>query len=119
MKLQVINLILASGVMLFNIITLPVLIVLLVKVIKSVNQQDNILSLMSKQFFKLQNIEQKVYQPSENKAPVTPEPMVDNDISYKYAQKIIKSGGSVDEIMENCQMSRAEAELLMAMNAVG
>lgn len=41
----------------------------------------------------------------------------DNDGGYKHALKILEMGGNKEEIIENCHLSRAEAELLMNLQA--
>lgn len=41
----------------------------------------------------------------------------DNDGGYQHALRILAMGGDKSEIMENCHLSNAEAELLMNLNA--
>lgn len=41
----------------------------------------------------------------------------DNDGGYQHALRILAMGGDKIEIMENCHLSHAEAELLMNLNA--
>lgn len=41
----------------------------------------------------------------------------DNDGGYQHALRILAMGGDKTEIMENCHLSNAEAELLMNLNA--
>lgn len=40
-----------------------------------------------------------------------------DNVNYKYASKMLQSGGKLEEIIETCQLSRGEAELLSALNA--
>jgi hypothetical protein len=39
----------------------------------------------------------------------------DKNLHYNYASKILQSGGSIEEIMNSCDLSRSEAELLSAL----
>ncbi len=39
----------------------------------------------------------------------------ESNIHYQYANRILSSGGNVDEIMDSCDMSRGEAELISAI----
>lgn len=41
----------------------------------------------------------------------------DNDGGYRHALRILEMGGNRDEIVENCHLSPAEAELLMNLQA--
>lgn len=39
----------------------------------------------------------------------------DKNLHYNYASKILQSGGSIEDIMNSCDLSRSEAELLSAL----
>lgn len=41
----------------------------------------------------------------------------DNDGGYQHALRILEMGGNREEIIENCHLSHAEAELLMNLQA--
>ncbi|RUR04287.1 DUF2802 domain-containing protein [Legionella sp. km772] len=41
----------------------------------------------------------------------------DNDGGYQHALRILEMGGNREEIIENCHLSNAEAELLMNLQA--
>lgn len=41
----------------------------------------------------------------------------DNDGGYQHALRILEMGGNKEEIVENCHLSSAEAELLMNLHA--
>mgnify|MGYP000544127000 CR=1 FL=1 len=41
----------------------------------------------------------------------------DNDGGYQHALRILEMGGDKEEIISNCHLSNAEAELLMNLNA--
>ena len=41
----------------------------------------------------------------------------DNDGGYQHALRILEMGGDKEEIINNCHLSNAEAELLMNLNA--